>query len=128
MNAKERMNNRIITHGLNLMRIFPSNVESDPVKLCKKIHRLEIKAHQLSTDWCNGDIDSDTWEKETDKILTSLDKILYFRIHRIPVYINGDARGYALKIKDDYVRDHNLNIQKDWGGYGLLAPEFDGKL
>jgi hypothetical protein len=44
-----------------------------------------------------------------------------------PIFLNGDARGYALKIQDDYVRDNNLDIHKDWGGYGILAPEFDGE-
>jgi len=37
------------------------------------------------------------------------------------VFINGDPRGYALKIKDEFVRENNLTIYQDWGGYGILA-------
>lgn len=50
-----------------------------------------------------------------------------FRAQNIPVSVDGDHRGYALKIKDEYVRAHNLKTHKDWGGYGILAPDFDGE-
>lgn len=43
----------------------------------------------------------------------------------VPVFLNQDPRGYALKIKDNYVRLHGLNIYKDWGGYGIIAPEIN---
>ncbi len=35
------------------------------------------------------------------------------------IYINGDPRGYALKIQ----AEHADGLVKDWGGYGILAPE-----
>ena len=41
----------------------------------------------------------------------------------VPIFLNGDPRGYALKIPDDYVRDNDLNIHRDWGGYGIIAPD-----
>ena len=40
------------------------------------------------------------------------------------IFLNGDPRGYALKIKDDFIRDNKVNIYKDWGGYGIFAPDF----
>ena len=39
------------------------------------------------------------------------------------VFINFDARGYALKIKENYSKD--LNIYKDMGGFGIISPEFN---
>ena len=124
MKKQDRMKEQIRMHGENLNRIFDLN--EDPDKLSRRIHRLEVKAHRLSTDCCNGVIDMEGWERETEKILNLLDKILNFKKQNIPVFVNGDARGYALKIQDDYVREHDLKIHKDWGGYGILAPEFDG--
>jgi len=41
------------------------------------------------------------------------------------VFINGDPRGYALKINDKYVRENQLRIYSDMGGYGIIAPEFN---
>ena len=128
MNAKQRMYQRIEKHGNDLKRIFWL-LDVDAIKLSKKIHMIEVKAHRLATDYCNGEngIDSETWEPETEKILTALDKILNFKKQGIPVFLNGDARGYALKIDDEYVRKYNLEIYRDFGGYGILSPEFDGK-
>lgn len=41
----------------------------------------------------------------------------------VPIFINLDPRGDALKIQDEYVRAHNLTIHTDIGGYGIIAPE-----
>lgn len=127
MNKKERMYQEIKVHGENLNKIFKTDLE--PITLAKKLHSLEIKAHKLSTNYCNGEnnVTTENWEELTDKILDKVDKILKFREKNVPVFINGDARGYALKIKDSYVREKNLIIYKDWGGYGILAPEFEGR-
>jgi len=114
------MHERILRHGENLNRIFHTDL--DPIILCKKLRRLETKASQICLDYCNGDIESpdDSLEPIADKI----DNILHYRKAGIPVFINRDPRGYALKIQDEYVRDNNITIERDWGGYGLLAPDF----
>jgi len=126
MTKHDRMYQQIEEHGANLNAIF--NTGLDNIKLCKKLHNLDVKAHKLATDYCNGEngVTTDNWEELTNKILDKVDKILNFRAKNIPVFVNGDARGYALKIKDDYVKSNNLTIYKDWGGYGILAPELDG--
>jgi hypothetical protein len=126
MTRKEKMYQQITQHGKNLIGVFGLS-DTDPVKLCKQLYRLEAKAHQLATDYCNGEngVDSENWEVLTDKILGKVDKILGFRVLNIPVFVNGDARGYALKIKDDYIRENDLTIYTDWGGYGILAPDFE---
>ena len=66
MNQQEKyiMYQRIKKHGDNLKAIF--NLDVDSVKLCKQLFRLENKAHQLATDYCNGDFDGDI-EKESEK-------------------------------------------------------------
>ena len=141
MNKHDRMYQQIEEHGANLNAIF--NTGLDSIKLYKKLHSLEIKANHAATCLLNTntlnllklnrftgyDVKQAT-EEEQDaffgKILDSVDKLLKFREKNIPVYINYDARGYTLKIKDDYVKANNLTIHKDWGGYGIIAPEFDG--
>jgi len=125
VSEKVTMYRRIEKHGNDLKIIF--NLEGDPIVLCKKLHRLEAKAHQLATDYCNGDITSEQWEGASEGMLERLDKILNFVNQHIPVFVNSDARGYTFKIKDKYVTEHNLDIHRDWGGYGIIAPDFDGK-
>jgi hypothetical protein len=133
MNRKDRMNEQILKHGFRLQEIFMKDTRYDyrqigPVALAKAVHRLEVKAHRMAEDYCNGLIDSEEWlEKKEKSILKSLNQLLNFTAQGIPVFVNSDPRGYALKIDDTYVREHDLDIYKDWGGYGILAPEFDGR-
>lgn len=42
----------------------------------------------------------------------------------VPVFLNGDPRGYSLKIEDNWMRERqNLRLHRDWGGYGIIAPD-----
>ena len=121
---KKRMYLNIEKHGKNLNAIFNTGIE--PVTLCKKLFRLENKAHRLATEYCNGDIDIQEWEKACDSIYSSLEKILKQDEKEIDIFINGDCRGYALKINDTWLRDNGFyyEIYQDWGGYGIIAPDF----
>lgn len=143
MNAKQRMYQRIEKHGNDLKAIF--NLESaDPIKLSKQIHGLEVKANRAATCLCNTntldlmelnrftgyDVKQATEEEQDaffDGILNKVDKILNFKKQNIPVFINHDPRGYALKIKSEYVQANQVDIYRDFGGYGILSPEFDGR-
>ena len=120
-NKKEILYSRITKHGQNLKAVFNLDQDIDPVKLCKRLFRLENKAHKLALDFCNGEIDQLEWDKKANKILTKVEAILK---NKKVLFLNGDARGYALKIDDGYIRNNNLNIHKDWGGYGIVAPDF----
>ena len=125
MNAKQRMTERIEKHGADLNGIFKTKFGND--ELSRKVRRLEVKAAKVALDYCNGDLEADGKEYLEERLLAQLDKVLNFSAQGIPVFFNGDPRGYTLKINDDYVRANNLDIHRDWGGYGILAPEFDGK-
>ncbi len=129
---KERMYQEIREHGENLIRIFNLPSDTDPIKLCKKLRTLERKASYLTEEECNnGNIDNHV--KLCD-ILTKVKKILFPDYAKmveltplyLAVFINGDPRGYALKIKSEYVAKHNIRIYRDFGGYGIIAPEFTG--
>jgi len=122
MNKKDLLYQRISQHGANLNKIF--NTKYNNIELSKKVFRLENKANKIAVDYCNGDIDLDQWEIEKDIILKRLNNILDFSSKNIPVFFNGDSRGYSLKIDDDYVRKNNIDIYKDFGGYGIIAPDF----
>ena len=116
MNKKQMMYDKIQKHGDNLKAIF--NLDIDSVKLCKQLLRLENKAHRLAEDGCNGTICYDYYNKEEEKIVSKVKKIL----NTNEVFLNGDPRGYALKLCDQFSKDKN--IHKDWGGYGIIAPDF----
>jgi len=131
--AHDEMYHRIYEHAENLNQIFPDlGIEGDyaaHIKLCKRLRRLENRAHAIQERICNGELDlTDNLSDELDqRLLSSLDKIINFKKAGISVFINGDPRGYALKIDDEYVKEHNLDIHQDWGGYGIIAPDLSGE-
>ena len=128
MNKKEKMYQRIEQHGQQLNALF--NTEIGNVELCKKLLMIEKSLEKPLLDACNVGIDYDELDRITDAALDKVDKILHFRENKIPVFVNRDPRGYALKIKDDFVREYHERNSKngtrlytDWGGYGILAPD-----
>ena len=117
------LNARIIKHGRKLQKIFPAVASMDPIALCKKLRRLENMANRAATNLCNVANYQETFDATKNDVLGKLDKLLQFRALKIPVFVNGDPRGYALKIDCEYVRANRLDICTDWGGEGLLAPD-----
>ena len=107
-NKKEMLYSRITRHGQNLKAMFNLDQNIDPVKLCKRLFRLENKAHKLAVDFCNGVIDQLEWDKKADQILTKVETILN---NKKVLFLNGDARGYALKIDDEYLKNNNFMIR-----------------
>ena len=110
--------------------------EYDKLLLCKKLKQLETYTHHRAEDYCNGVIDTEDTFKDgkikrgiefyLDRIRIRLNNILKYGEKNIPVFINTDPRGYALKIKDGYVsklREDGINIHRDFGGYGIIAPD-----
>lgn len=130
---KTTMYQQIEQHGKNLNAIFNTGI--DPVKLCKSLRRLELKSNKIATDWCNGVIDTEDIEPFIENIMKSVYKLLNNGIYKderphqrkIPIFFNGDARGYSLKINDAYVKSlqtQGKNIYTDLGGFGIICPDF----
>ena len=72
MKKQDRMKEQIRIHGENLNRIF--NISEDPDKLSRRVHRLEVRAHRLATDYCNGtnDVTTENWEEKCAPILKAV--------------------------------------------------------
>lgn len=119
MNAKTR--EAIERHGENLLRIFPNAAETDPLALCRKLRRIETVAHRNAEKFCNGEIDSEEYEKARDKVYVRLNSVL--KPGNVPVFVNGDPRGMILKIDDEWVRENRVTIYRNMGGEGLIAPD-----
>ena len=112
---KIEMYSRIKKHGDTLKNIFNLNIDS--VKLCKKLFKLEREAQRLALLYCNEGIEID---EEVNQILIKVSKILNTNINNI--FFNGDPRGYALKFDEKFIKDKDI-IHRDWGGYGIVAPD-----
>ena len=106
-------------HLDNLIPIL--GVDASEIKVVyKQLKDLEHKGHKASEDHCNlADYDIDpilNLVRDRLKVLIKNKETLK------NIHLNTDPRGYFLKISDEYTRKANLNIERDWGGYGLLCP------
>ena len=145
MNTKQKaeMYAAIEQHGKNLLALFPNAKIKEPVALCKALRRLEAKAHKAAENWCNGVPGPngetvqgvlDYWHAEGERQAEKAVELLGAAApgnEDIGIIFNGDARGYALKIS---AVEHDFcglpetvecrAVYKDWGGYGIIAPDF----
>lgn len=139
----EETRKRIAEHGGVLLRIFPRASEQDPVKLCRKLRRLESEARNNALALCNGDTGQEAYERKEDSVERRLKKLLEPgpAPWKVPVFINSDPRGSALKIDPKWAGKFNRLVHArymedrlrgrtaepaclytDFGGYGLIAP------
>jgi hypothetical protein len=122
LSKKDRMYKRIQQHGENLKKVFRLPDDTDEIALCKKLRSAEIQLQRIAENYCNGDIDMDTIDNLEKPLMDKVKSIL--KPGTIPIFFNRDPRGYALKIDDIYMRENNIVLYRDWGGYGILAPDF----
>lgn len=89
----------------------------------KAIRTWEHKAEQNALAYANGDIAEEEYDRVEKKIREKVCALFGKDVTTFELYINGDPRGYALKLRDD---NGNCPVQyKDWGGFVILAPDFN---
>lgn len=121
---------RIAKHIENIRAFFPGTKDADPATLAANLRVLEGQAHQAAEDYCNDSVyyNSSQHDKDVERIGRELRKLLGWKAGDPRVFVNSDPRGYALKIDDGDVyrlfEEKKISIERDWGGYGILAPEF----
>jgi len=77
------------------------------------------------TDWedyCNGYIQYDEFDKDSDNLMQEVASIL--NTEESNLFINGDPRGYAIKFNQEFTNENIENMYRDLGGYGIVAPDF----
>ncbi|MFH0908903.1 MAG: hypothetical protein V1929_09080 [bacterium] len=110
------MQDDILTHGKHLLQMFPRATERDPIKLCKKLHRLEAVGRRIACAYCNGETAEAKHEADVNALLAKVRALLGSK----RPWFNGDPLGYALKVA--VTRDEVLH--RDWGDNGIIAPDF----
>lgn len=103
-----------------LGKIFGWDVQN-PFELYEILLKAEREARRQTTKECNEAISDEESEKWSENFIRRLTKNL--GIDKMPdgFFINYDPRGYALKMKEGTFPQ---GLWTDWGGYGILAPEF----
>lgn len=87
-----------------------------------RLRTLEHQAHYLAELYCDGNIIDSQYIPAQAKIESAVHKLCSKKLRGF--FINGDPRGYALKIDMLKIADAPTGLHRDWGNYGILAPEF----
>ena len=82
------------------------------------LRQIERKAHKWAEDSCNYEISERTEARRHSIIERDVRRVFGGELPQ-GFFINGDPRGYALKI--DPEKGDTAGLERDWGGYGLLA-------
>ena len=122
---KIEMYARIKKHGEDIKKIFSLPADTDPIKLCKKLRQYEIKAQRVQDIHAAGKYEEAA--REEALLLVGLVILLLKQTsgNEFGIFINRDQRGYALKIPDEIVKEKNLTIHKEVGGFGIIAPDLN---
>lgn len=123
---KKRNRDQFFRHINSLCYLAGGVSYYEGLEIYKKLHRIEARLNRIFIMECNGDIDltDEQTKKRNNLILSKLRALLP---EAKTIFLNGEPRGYALKIKETEameLREKGINIYQDWGGYGILAPEF----
>ena len=106
-----------ISHINNLSTLLGVD-EKEAEAIYANLIRLEKELHSINeyeANYCITEFTREQREFITKKVMNLLSPI------KDNIIINRDPRGYALKLKPDSTPDE---FTKDWGGYGIIAPEF----
>jgi 5'-3' exonuclease len=130
MNQKERKQFQLERHYQALQKLASlCGVDNANGKnLSNKLRQIESIGEKAALDYCNGDISSEQSDFIDVEITGNVQYLFNNNLKHF--FVNSDYRGYALKIKTEYtqeLRNLGIELQTDWGGYGLLAPEITGK-
>jgi hypothetical protein len=86
-----------------------------------RIRHIENMANWYALKYANGEMDSERYGAQQAEVEKAVLKLFGGKLPGF--FVNSDPRGYALKLDNESVKlPEGLN--KDWGGYGILAPVF----
>lgn len=116
--------------------VVPMRGGPDGKKISVALWKAEQAGQRRSMALCNDEnYTRDGYERsEADKEAVVVAVCHAFkRSHKYPppgFFVNGDPRGYALKIDNATLEGRALiaavGLHTDWGGYGILSPEITG--
>lgn len=136
MNTTEQIKEQRNRHHAALLALANSinpNNKLSGLQLWRKLHRLEVIANTAATAQCNGESCADQpyreeneWDTFKDAITESVAAIFGGKLPPA-FYLNGDARGHALKL-DSGTGEKTATpfaLDQDWGRNQILAPSIE---
>lgn len=132
LNKRERRAQQLLAHYATCERLARYLGVSNPdgKKISVALWKAEKLGSRRAVGLCNEESYCRSVQPELDwrAVITFVEKAL----GKLPpgFFVNGDPRGYALKIDNENPAGRALieavKLHTDMGGYGILSPEIDG--
>lgn len=141
LNKRERKAQQLLAHyeRCEALARYLGHPNPDGKKISVALFKLERRASRAATAQCNGEAyegepyrEDEQWEHFKRAIAHQVCSVFVSdTVPTIPgFFVNGDPRGYALKIDNENPEGKALidavKLRTDWGGYGILSPEITG--
>lgn len=149
LNKRERRAAQLLKHYETCERLFSylntpqgsdrAALHPDGKRISVALLKIERDARNAATAQCNGESyngqpfrEEEEWHDFKGAIRDAVSRAFgRSHMHPLPGFlVNGDPRGYALKIDNETPEGKALieavKLHTDWGGYGILSPEIDG--
>jgi hypothetical protein len=93
--------------------------------LWRGLRLIEAELYRACLNYTNGTngVDEMKWRGAKQAAHNSLENLFGGPIPK-GVFINGDPRGHMIKLDNETVTIPD-GMEKDWGGYGILAAEIN---
>jgi len=136
--TQDHVHRQRTAHHSALERLYTGRKLQSGLQIWRQLRKIECLASQGATAYCNGgnftcylgksrmlfsfQVDENAWDSFSRMIKSRVEKCL----GTLPdgFFVNGDPRGYALKLDNDKVTIPE-GMHTDWGRYGILAPEIN---
>jgi len=152
LNRKERRAQQLLAHYATCERLalalgMPA-AKVDGKKISVALWKIEREAHAVTTALCNGETirirqfgprpvtqmpeDFGPNGSGEERLQSRCKDALRNVLGAVPpgFFVNGDPRGYALKIDPDNAEGkaliESVRLHTDWGRNGILSPEITG--
>jgi hypothetical protein len=130
MTNKEHITRERAQHHAALASLRGTGCKLTGIQIWRKLRAIERRAREATTAQCNGNHygsqpyrNQEDWDGFCAK--TQQEVLKVFGITSLPgIFINGDARGYALKL-DPEKAIVPQGMVTDWGNFGILAAEIE---
>jgi len=115
-------------YGAALNKEFKTKLSN--IELYEKLRTLEIRGKKAVLDWKSKEITIDEYDVESKLIIKKLGSILNCSVlddpdgyPKYPIYFDATTKLHVLKIDSEYATKHNMDIQRDEDGHGIIAPD-----
>lgn len=119
--SEPQLKSLVQRHMDKLSKILGVTITEDKMLALAEI---ELEGHRFAEKCCNGELTDDEYCKLLGQAASRAYELLTNGEYNSAVMFNGDPRGHFLKLEYKFLIEKESKLTTDWGGYGIIVPDF----